>query len=301
VGYSARYHAASLAAVFLALGIGILVGVGFGDSLVSSTQRNLEESLSSDLNDARGDAGKARQELERERDFSDQVYPALVAHRLGGKKLAVIAIGGLPKELSKDIEDAVDPSGARITEVAVVRAPPDLDALAEKLTDEKAGFSGIRTDSDVLEEFSQQTGKELVAGGTLVRALRNQVLSRVSGNLGDVDGVILVRDVPDDLDSEERDSLDSLEAGLLRGIVESGVPVVAVERSEDEHSNVKFFEGRQISTVDSLDLVSGRVAMVFALRGAEGSFGIKDTADRLLPELLEVSPQGRESGAAGQR
>ena len=38
------------------------------------------------------------------------------------------------------------------------------------------------------------------------------------------------------------------------------------------------------------DVVSGQVAMVFALLGAEGSFGVKDTADRLLPDLLTPSP-----------
>jgi len=30
MGYSGRYHAASLAAVFIALAIGILIGVGLG-------------------------------------------------------------------------------------------------------------------------------------------------------------------------------------------------------------------------------------------------------------------------------
>ena len=35
-----------------------------------------------------------------------------------------------------------------------------------------------------------------------------------------------------------------------------------------------------------LDLVAGRVAMVFSLLGARGSFGVNETADRLLPDLL---------------
>jgi hypothetical protein len=30
--------------------------------------------------------------------------------------------------------------------------------------------------------------------------------------------------------------------------------------------------------------------MVYALLGTEGNFGIKDTADRLLPDLLTPSP-----------
>ena len=49
MGYSARYHAASLAAVFLALAVGILVGVGFVSDVVSGTAEDLEQSLKSDL------------------------------------------------------------------------------------------------------------------------------------------------------------------------------------------------------------------------------------------------------------
>lgn len=41
-----------------------------------------------------------------------------------------------------------------------------------------------------------------------------------------------------------------------------------------------------------MDLTSGRVALVFSLLGAEGAFGSKDTADSLLPELLEPSRGG---------
>ena len=47
MGYSGRYHAASLAAVFLALAIGILIGVGLGDDVVSSAAEDLEASLRS--------------------------------------------------------------------------------------------------------------------------------------------------------------------------------------------------------------------------------------------------------------
>jgi hypothetical protein len=34
------------------------------------------------------------------------------------------------------------------------------------------------------------------------------------------------------------------------------------------------------------------VATVFALLGAEGNFGVKDSADRLLPDLLTPAPRG---------
>ena len=40
-----RYHALSLVAVFLALGIGIVLGAGLGDSVVSQANRDVRSSL----------------------------------------------------------------------------------------------------------------------------------------------------------------------------------------------------------------------------------------------------------------
>ena len=78
MGYSARYHAASLVAVFLALAVGILIGAGLGDNLVSDTEANLRDSLEGDIEDARGEADELQVALDRERAFSTRAYPALV-------------------------------------------------------------------------------------------------------------------------------------------------------------------------------------------------------------------------------
>ena len=80
---------------------------------------------------------------------------------------------------------------------------------------------------------------------------------------------------------------DALERGLIEGLRSTGAPVVGVERSTDEVSSIEVFDSHGLSSVDSVDLQSGRVALVFALRGgAAGSFGIKASADSLLPDLL---------------
>jgi hypothetical protein len=41
-----------------------------------------------------------------------------------------------------------------------------------------------------------------------------------------------------------------------------------------------------MTTVDAVDLVAGRVALVYALRGAQGNFGVGENADELVPALL---------------
>ena len=61
----------------------------------------------------------------------------------------------------------------------------------------------------------------------------------------------------------------------MSGIVATKAPAVGVEDSEAETSSISFFQSNDLSSVDDVDLVAGRLAMVFALLGAEGSFGVK--------------------------
>jgi hypothetical protein len=102
--------------------------------------------------------------------------------------------------------------------------------------------------------------------------------------------VIVVRQQPTDLNGQDKTATGRLESGILDGIAAAGAQQVGVETSDTDPSSISFFSSHGLSTVDDLDFVSGQVAMVFALRGAEGNFGTKDTADRLLPEVLTPSP-----------
>src|SRR3954451_9381734 len=288
MGYSPRYHAASLAAVFLALAIGILIGAEFGGDVVSNTRKSLEKSLLGNLSDARGRAGELESELSRSNEFADRIYPAIVQARLRGRRVGVIGLGGLPGDLSSQIDEALAPTGGRLVAVGVVREPPDVESLADQLSQTR--FRDLKTDPDTVEALGKGLGRQLGLGGDLLDRVRSQVFSRASGRFGNVDGLIVVRDQPDDLDSTERTTTSRLETGLVDGISATRTTGVGAEDSDSEPSSISFFQSRNIASVDDLDLVAGRVALVFSLLGAEGSFGVKDTADRLLPDLLTPAP-----------
>jgi hypothetical protein len=294
-GYSARYHAASLAAVFLALAIGILIGIGFGDDVVSGTTEQLEESLQGDVQEARQQADDLESELGREREFGEAVYPALVGDELSGERVAVIALGGLPGGVAKDVDDALEPAGASITQVAVVRVPPDVGALAGDL--EGTRHARLRRSPEAIEALGRSVGRQLVLGGGVIRRVRAQLLSRFSGRLAGTDDVVIVRDAPDELDERDAEATARLEDGILEGIRSTRLPAVGAEQTDTEESSVELFDSHDIPSVDNLDLIAGRVAMVSVLLGADGNFGIKDTADELLPDLLR--PPAGAGGPVG--
>lgn len=289
MGYSARYHATSLIAVFLALAIGILIGAEFGGGTLTSTRKDLERSLTGNLQDARDRADQLGDELGRANEFADSVYPVLVRDQLQRRRIGVIALGDLPGDVSDAIEEALEPTGARLVGVGVVREPIDLRALAEDLA--KTRFAGVARNPDRLGALGVGLGRQLVRGGTLLDRLGGRLFSRASGNFGALDGVIVVREQPEEMGPVQRSAAGQLETGLMSGIVATRAPVVGVESSAAESSSVSFFRGNDLSSVDDVDLVAGQLAAVFALLGAEGSFGVKGSADRLLPDLL--APRGQ--------
>jgi hypothetical protein len=284
MGYSARYHATSLIAVFLALAIGILIGAEFGGDALTSTRRNLEHSLVGNLQDARSKADELSGELGRSNEFAGRVYPVLTRNRLDGKRIAILALGGLPSEDTSAVEDALGPTGARLVGVGVVREPVDVAGLGGDLS--KTRFADLRTNPNALSELGTGLGRQIVIGGTLPKLLRGQLFSRASGSFGALDAVIVVRDQPQDMGPVQRAKAAQLETALLSGITATRAPVVGIETSKAEPSSISFFQANDLSSVDDVDQTAGKLALVFAMLGAEGSFGFKSSADHLLPDLL---------------
>lgn len=289
MGYSARYHATSLIAVFLALAIGIVIGAVLGGDTIDDTRKDLERSLTGNLQDARERADELSGELGRSNEFAERVYPALVRGDLRGMRIGVVALGGLPDDVSGAIEEAIEPAGGRLVAVGVVREPVDLRALAGDLS--RTRLAGIADDPDAQAAFGTGVGRQLVLGGDLLDRVRSHLFSRASGNFRALGGVIVVRSQPQDMGPLQRSAAGRVESGIAGGIAATGAAAVGVETTGAEPSSVSFFTGNDLASVDDVDLVAGRLATVLALLGAEGSFGVKGSADGLLPDLL--APRGR--------
>ncbi len=297
MGYSSRYHVASLAAVFVALAVGILIGAALGSDIVSGTADNLEQDLAEDLDQLRAENSDLDEELEFERSFQEQVYPAIVDNRLTSQSIALIGLGEADTGASQDeIEAALESTGAELGEVATVREPPDVDALVEALLPERKRMPSRK---DALRRAAELAGRSVVGRGPDLGDARGVLLSGFSGDSTGIDGVVLVRETRDDVSPREASEIDILEAGFIEGMSDAGVRVVGAEATDAAVSSVEYFSERGLPTVDNVDQFPGRVALVLALDGADGSFGVKDTADGLLPELVDppVEQDGAGSGA----
>jgi hypothetical protein len=300
MGYSARYHAASLAAVFVALAIGILIGVGFGSDLVNGTADDLEKSLRSDIDERNAKIDDLESQLADEREFSTAVAPAVVEGRLTGQQIAIVAFGGLDDALADDVRAALEPSGATLREIAVVREPPDGDAIENVLPRHRQ-----ESRDEHLTRSATLAGQALIRGGEGFDALRSALFSRYSGNPGGLDGVVIVRAQPEDMNDRDASDSDLIEDGMIDGMQNAfgdlpgaaTVRLVGAEQTSTDPSSISFFADHGAASVDNVDELPGKVALVYALGGAEGEFGVKDTADALLPDLLAPVGGTSTSGA----
>lgn len=280
-----RYHALSLVAVFLALAIGLLLGVTIGDQeLVSSAREDVRDSLRADVEEANARSDELRSDIERRRRFEREAYPLLVGGQLQGRQIGLVFLGSPSEDTVTDVRDALEPAGAELGLVAALREPVSLAAVAERA--EGTRYEDLADDVELVEPFGRRVGVQLVEGGRLVGEVRPSLLRSFTGEAGDLDGVVVVRRPIEAEEDAARDIVSALSDGMASGLTATGVPVVGVERSDVERSQVGWHRERGLSTVDNLDTVAGRAAMIFTLAGAEGSFGFAEDAQALLPPVV---------------
>lgn len=278
--FTLRYHAISLIAVFLALGIGVLLGVSIGDGVLSDASRDLENSLRGDLRNARAQTSDLRSELGLRDEFERLAYPGLVNDLLPGSRIGVVAIGDLPSRYLTLVRNSVEPAGAQIASVSVIHAPLPLGKLADDLKGTQ--LDRLDRDNDALDRFGKRLGRQLANGGSLIGRVKGDLFSSSRGEYRGLDGIVWIRN-RDDLKGEKKNAADRFESELISGILSTEAEIAGVETRDTDPSQIPAMSGAGISTVDDIDLVAGRTALIYVLLGAKGQFGVKRTADQLLP------------------
>ena len=286
-----RYHVASLAAVFFALVIGILVGVALASHGLGNTERDrLQEDIRRAEN--RGDTFKAEvdalnQAGASDKAFVERAYKLVMANRLKGKKIAVLFVGSTDGNLSSVKTALSDAGAADPIRFRALSVPIDQTKLQQRLANRPflAAFAGPKQ----LEQLGHALGQEFASGGDtpLLNALQSLIVEERAGRTKKrADGVVVVRTV-----SPQKGATAVFLKGLYAGLNDVGVPAVGVQVTDDAASAMKAFQKAGLSTVDDIDTRAGKLALATLLsdRATRGDFGVKKTAkDGPLPDVPPV-------------
>ncbi|HST55385.1 MAG TPA: copper transporter [Solirubrobacteraceae bacterium] len=280
-----RYHALSLAAVLFALAVGVVIGVAIGDSnLVSSAKSGIVQNLRSDVSRAERQASDLSTQLAAEEAFERDLYPIAIHGLLTRRSIGLVFLGGSSDNVNGSVRDAVTQAGGDLVTVLAVREPLDLAGLARQAAGTR--YADMAVSPQLVKQFGTRIGVQLVSDGKLLQRVHTRLLSSFDGRLGALDGLVVMRSDPSDQTPADAQAMADFQSGFLAGVTAAGIPTVGVELTSTDPSQVSWYRSQDIASVDDLDKLAGRTALVFALTGAQGSYGIKSTADSgLLPRV----------------
>jgi hypothetical protein len=285
--FDLRYHVASLAAVFIALVIGILVGVGIADRGVreDALRENLAKANTA-LDQEKGKTAFLQRQQEATQNYVEASYPALMSHRLDGKRFALVFVGSVDDDVRSSVSKAIGDANGRVAMVRALKLPVDRRQMQSALADRSlAGYAG----DDGMGSLGHDLAGDLVKGDSQRwSAVRGNLVEEQSGRLRPVDGVIVVRTV-----SPQHGTTGRFLTGFYSGLNDAGVPAVGVENSDATTTAVGVYRQSGLSTVDDLERPTGRLALALLLAGGpEGQYGLRDGDDDLMPPIDPLPPSG---------
>ena len=286
-----RYHIATIIALFLALAVGILIGSSIvGDDLLVEQQKKSIDRLEEQFLSLR-EKEKALTEanifqttmLANYENYNQALLPVLVKDRLKGLNVAVVVTGG--SDIPAGMLNSLSIAGDNITSKTVV-----LEEAALKNADLRAELIDYYqldpgTDTDAIR-YQVATSVAAVisneADESVISFLQDKGLVKFSGS-GDipVQAVIVVGGTED----EDMFLASSFDQGLITHCLERNLKVYGVESSQTSFSYMEEYQKNNISTVDNIDLSLGQIALIYAMEGEPGNYGIKPTAKRFMPSV----------------
>lgn len=301
--FDLRYHVASLAAVFLALAVGIILGVaisgkvrGAEDALSAQRVEQLEGELERQQEAASDDSRR----LAALETYVERTYTPLVTDRLAGESTAVVLVGEVSETLRASIETTLRDASGISARVVAIDVPLDPGRLDDLLTsqDDLSSFAG-----DDFGPLGQAIGEELVGGigeEPLLPRVSAELVAELDGSTTAVaTGVVVARSWEQTVGLEPavREATDSFVDGLMRGLRGGGGPVVGVTGTgtEGRRALLAWYREGGVSSVDALDFDSGRLALALLLAGATpGNYGFleEESDDGPIPSVPQETGAG---------
>lgn len=274
-----RQHLFYFIAIFLMLGVGMLVGASFyGPAQVRQQQTSLAH-LRVQVDGAVQEGRDAKTLLAKNEAALDTLRPALVRGTLSGRRIVLVQTGDDP-DATVQAAAALRDAGAVPAATVVLGsgwaglAPAVRDALMTDLCRVLSGGTSAAPRAAALQGL--QDRDLLVVTGSLDASCAAFVL--VGGRHTDSDDAVFA----------------ALDLALAQGLQAQGgaaVRLVGCEEYGADISSMPAFQQAGVSTVDCIDRPLGKLDLPPALLGGAnaGDYGLKATAQHPCPSL--ASPE----------
>lgn len=308
-----RYHLISLIAVFLALGLGILMGsVVLSEQYVERLQRRVEE-FGRSLDESRKEVSLLEQRVDALQGFALEAEPLLVDGALAGEEVVAVVLDGTDPALMDGISEAVESAGGTLVSTISLTGKfeladqPERDQLATILGSSSADPVALREEaaSAVGDRSAAAASAGVGAGPSGAGRRLVTLLDDLQEN--DFIGVSSAEDVPvpsgaaflvaGGSEAEPVDGAVAMGVELAKALSRRGRAVMVATTTDAAWDLVKAVRdepaGASIATADHADTTPGRIAVVLglglALDGVVDHYGTDAGAATILPRPTPLS------------
>ena len=277
-----KYYVVTIGAIFISLGVGMLVGFNLNyDQELSKQQAQIIddldvkfEKLKNTNNDLKSKLKSLNSNYDKTIDFINVNVDKLILEELTDKNVGIISINK-----NEDINHAED---------TILKANGNLLF--------NINFTDKFVDEILLTELSEQVEMDIKNSEQLVSyvldALKNEGAREKLQPLQDL-GLLKIKSLePDYINTTSVvlrgdgyvEKIEDLSKALINKLKQEKY-VVGIEATNTESSLMKLYSENKIATVNNINEGSGQLALVLALKDEKliGNFGIGDNVESLIP------------------
>lgn len=282
-----KYYIVTIGAIFISLGIGMLVGFNLNyDQELSKQQAQIIgdldvkfEELREKNNDLENKLKEINTSYDKTIDYINSNADKLIFEELTDKNIGVISING--NSNSEDIENTITKADGNV----VFNINLKMDTISDDVLNDISAKIGvdIKTEADfinyVVESLKSDDAKEKLKYLEEVGLLS---LNKLETDYASYTSVILSEESNTKDLEKHFELIDKL---LIEKLKSEGKYLVGVENTNKKTSYIELYSDNKVATIDNINEGSGKLALVLALKDGNvvGNFGISETAESLIP------------------
>ncbi len=272
---SMKFYIVSIVSIFTALGIGMYIGFSMDtQSFVLDQTENLTSILEEQFEILRNESDNIKEEneklkLELEDNYRDEYielsYDFIIDNRLNDLKVGIIETNSdyATSSIGKDLKSA----GADVK---------NLTTLNKSIIDE----------GDLEDTIKKITNSILIGSGdSEFKELKNKGYIEYLGDYSEPLDYLIISGGSFEESIERVNNIDKIIIDLGK---KNNIPILGIEKSNVLYSYMDSYKDFGISTVDNIDMTVGKIAMILAMEAYPGNYGIKPSAESILPINQEV-------------
>lgn len=283
-----KYYIVTIGAIFIALGIGMLVGFNLNyDQELSEQQASIIadldkrfEGLKLKNDNLEKKLSKTSENYDKSIEFIEENIDKLIVDELVDKNIGVISTNE-NNEYSKEIEETIVKANGNVAFDIVLKD----NIYNEKKIEEASTKIGleIKNTQEVIDYIIESLKLEGVNEKLKnLEELEMIKINYISDNYLDYDSVVLATGSQDKDENIKFEKIDKVVGSKLKA---ENKKIVAVQRSEHNSSYVDLYSKDKITTIDNIDQGTGKLSLVMILKegNISGKYGVLEDTDSILP------------------